>query len=149
MLKMPAALMQRVDNALAARHPMVVAIADADGQPMLSFRGSTQAFSDHELALWVRNADGGFMAAIAHNPKVALMYRDEDSRATFQFQGHARVAADQATRAAVYAKMAEAERNHDPARGGVAVIVELDRVEGWFAMSANGPVDRVRLLREA
>ena len=140
---------QLVDNALATRHPMIVAYVDADGQPILSFRGSTQSFGDERLALWVRNSDGSFLNAIRMNPEVALMYRDEDSKATYQFQGRARVSTDEGDRRRVYEKMAEAERNHDPARTGVALIIDLDRVEGWSGMSPNGPVGRVRMLREA
>jgi predicted pyridoxine 5'-phosphate oxidase superfamily flavin-nucleotide-binding protein len=137
----------RVDNALATRHPMVVAYVDESGQPVLSFRGSTQAFSDDQLAMWVRNSDGYFLRSIEKNPKIALMYRDEETKATYQFQGRARISTSEADRRAVYAKMAEAERNHDPARLGVALIVELDRVEGWAGMSPNGPVGRVRMIR--
>jgi general stress protein 26 len=142
-------LKKLVDNALATRHPMMVAYVDALGQPILSFRGSTQSYSDGQLAIWVRNSDGNFLNAIAKNPKVALMYRDEDSKATYQFQGRARVSTDEAVRQRVYAKMAEAERNHDPARAGVALLIDLDRVEGWAGMSPNGPVNKVRMLREA
>lgn len=138
-----------VDNALATRHPMIVAYADAAGQPILSFRGSTQAFSDQQLAIWVRNSDGNFLNAVAKNPRVALMYRDEDSKATYQFQGRARVSRDEDDRRRIYERMAEAERNHDPARTGVALIIDLDRVEGWAGMSPGGPVGKVRMLREA
>ncbi len=141
-------LRKLVDDALATRRPMIVAYVDAGGQPILSFRGSTQSFSDDQLAIWVRKADGNFLGAIANNSKVALMYRDEDSKATYQFQGRARVSADEAVRKRVYEKMAEAERNHDPARAGVVVLIELDRVEGWAGMSPSGPVGRVRMLRE-
>lgn len=148
-LKLTGEMRKLVDNALATRHPMIVAYADAAGQPILSFRGSTQSFSDDQLAIWVRNSDGNFLNAIAKNPKVALMYRDEDTKATYQFQGRARVSTDEAVRQRIYAKMAEAERNHDPARTGVALLIELDRVEGWAGMSPNGPVDKVRMLREA
>jgi hypothetical protein len=142
-------LKQLVDNALATRHPMIVAYVDALGQPILSFRGSTQSFSDDQLAIWVRNSDGNFLNAIAKNAKVALMYRDEETKATYQFQGRARISTDEAVRQRIYAKMAEAERNHDPARTGVALLIDLDRVEGWAGMSPNGPVNKVRMLREA
>lgn len=136
-----------VDNALASRHPMVVAYVDESGQPIVSFRGSTQAFGDGRLAIWVRNSDGYFLRSIEKNPKIALMYRDEDSKATYQFQGRARVSTSEADRRRIYDRMAEAERNHDPARLGSALIIELDRVEGWAGMSANGPVGRVRMIR--
>lgn len=148
-LKLTEDIRKLVDNALATRHPMVVAYVDASGQPILSFRGSTQSFGDDQLAIWVRNSDGNFLNAIAKNPRVALMYRDEDTRATYQFQGRARVSRDEDVRRRIYEKMAEAERNHDPARTGVALLIELDRVEGWAGMSPNGPVGKVRMLREA
>lgn len=136
-----------VDNALANRHPMVVAYVDETGQPIVSFRGSTQAFGDDQLAMWVRNSDGYFLRSIEKNPKLALMYRDEDTKATYQFQGRARVSTSEADRGRIYEKMAQAERNHDPARLGIALIIDLDRVEGWAGMSANGPVGRVRMIR--
>lgn len=148
-VKLTEEMKKLVDNALATRHPMMVAYVDASGQPILSFRGSTQSLSDDQLAIWVRNSDGNFLNSIAKNPRVALMYRDEDTKATYQFQGRARVSTDEAVRNRIYAKMAEAERNHDPARTGVALLIELDRVEGWAGMSPNGPVGKVRMLREA
>lgn len=142
-------LKKLVDNALATRHPMMLAYVGPAGQPILSFRGSTQSFSDDQLAIWVRNSDGLFLDSVKANPKVAMMYRDEETKATFQFQGRAKISTDEAVRRRVYEKMAEAERNHDYARTGVALIIDLDRVEGWFGMSPDGPVNRVRMLREA
>jgi len=138
-----------VDNALATRHTMIVAYVGPDGQPILSFRGSTQVFSDDQLAIWVRNSDGLFLDSIKSNPKVALMYRDHDTKSTFQFQGRVKISTDEAVRRRIYEKMAEAERNHDYARTGVALIIDLDRVEGWMGMTPDGPVGRVRMLREA
>jgi general stress protein 26 len=147
-VKLTDELKKLVDNALATRHPMMVAYVDVSGQPILSFRGSTQSFSDDQLAIWVRNSDGNFLNAIAKNPKVALMYRDEDSKATYQFQGRAKVSTDQGVRRRIYDKMEQRERDHDPARTGVALLIDLDRVEGWAGMSPNGPVNKVRMLRE-
>ena len=148
-LKLTEDIKKLVDNALATRHPMIVAYVDAAGQPILSFRGSTQSFSDDQLAIWVRNSDGSFLGAIARNPKVALMYRDEDTKQTYQFQGRARVSTDEEVRRRVYDKMEQRERDHDPARTGVALLIDLDRVEGFGGMSPAGPVNKVRMLREA
>ena len=147
-LKLTEEIRKLVDNALATRHPMIVAYVDAGGQPILSFRGSTQSFSDDQLAIWVRNSDGNFLNAIAKNPKLALMYRDEDTKQTYQFQGRARVSHDEAARRRIYDKMEQRERDHDPARTGVALIIDLDRVEGFGGMSPGGPVNKVRMLRE-
>jgi general stress protein 26 len=148
-IKLTDELKTLVDNALATRHTMIVACVGPDGQPILSFRGSTQSFSDDQLAIWVRNSDGLFLDSIKANPKVALMYRDHDTKATFQFQGRAKISTDEAVRRRIYERMAEAERNHDYARTGVALIIDLDRVEGWFGMTPDGPVGRVRMLRDA
>ena len=136
-----------VTQALAEKHPMLIAHTDENGQPVLSFRGSTQAFSDDQLAIWVRNASGGFIKAIQKNPRVALMYRNEDSKATYQFQGRARVATDDATRDKVYATMTQVERDHDYAHTGVAVIIDLDMVQGQAGLSPTGPIEPVRLVR--
>ena len=148
-LKLTDELKALVDNALASRHPMIIAYVDAGGQPILSFRGSTQSFGDGQLAIWVRNSDGNFLNSIATNPRVALMYRDEESKATYQFQGRARVSQDEEVRRRVYEKMAQRERDHDAARTGVALIIDLDRVEGFAGMSPEGPIGKVRMLREA
>ena len=82
---------ESVNGALGVRNPMLVSYMDENGQPVLSFRGSTQVFSGDQLAIWVRNGDGNFIRSIEKYPKLALMYRDEDTRCTYQFQGRARV----------------------------------------------------------
>lgn len=136
-----------IDNALASRHPMLIAYTDESGQPVLSFRGSIQTWSDDQLALWIRNAGGGMLRSLQHNPKVAMMYRDEESKATYQFQGRARVTTDAAERERIYAASAPVEQAHDFARLGVAVIVDLDRVEGYAGLGPAGQVDRVLMVR--
>jgi hypothetical protein len=126
---------------------MLMSYVDDKGQPVLSFRGSTQIFSHNQLAMWIRNAGGSLLRSIAENPKVAFMYRDEDTKETFQFQGRARVATSDAERNKVYDNAPQVERDHDFARTGIAVIVDLDLVEGWFGLTPDGPINRVRMLR--
>jgi hypothetical protein len=147
-LRLTPSLKRLIDNALATRHPMLLAYTDASGQPVLSFRGSTQAYSDDQLALWVRNASGSMLQSIAKNPKVALMYRDEDSKATYQFQGRARIATDNAERQRIYDASAPVEQAHDFAHLGVAVIIDLDRVEGYAGLGPAGQIDRVTMVRD-
>ena len=148
-IRLPEALKRRIDHALVERHPMLLAHMGPDGQPILSFRGSVQTFSDDQLALWIRAADGGFVRAIRDNPKVALMYRDEDAKATYQFQGRARVTQDAGERQRVFDRAPQAERAHDFAMLGVAVVVDLDRVEGYAGLGPQGQVDGIRMLRDA
>jgi hypothetical protein len=77
------------------------------------------------------------------------MYRNEDTKETFQFQGRGWVATGKAERRKVYDNAPPVERAHDFARTGVALIVDLDLVEGWFGLTPDGPIGRVRMLRAA
>jgi predicted pyridoxine 5'-phosphate oxidase superfamily flavin-nucleotide-binding protein len=138
-----------VNNALATRHPMLLAHVDESGQPVLSFRGSTQVFGDDQFAIWVRNSGGGLVRSIAKNPKVALMYRDEDKKTTFQFQGRARIADGDHERQQVYKASHKVEQDHDFAEVGVALIIDLDRIEGYLSLSPAGQVGRVNMRRTA
>jgi hypothetical protein len=121
--------------------PIVVAYVDADGVPHLSLRGSTQPFSDTQLAMWIRDSSGGLVTALPTNPHVALFYRDPATRTSYQFSGSAHVDSDPGVRDTVYANTAELERNLDARRLGVAVIVDLERVEG------RGPGGPIRMER--
>lgn len=142
-----AELKRRIDHALEERHPMLVSHVDPQGQPVLTFRGSVQAFSDDQLAMWIRSAEGGFIESIRANPRIALMYRDEEAKATYQFQGRAQVTTDQQQRQMIFDKSPTVERAHDFAMLGVAVVVDLDRVEGYSGLGPMGQLDGVRMLR--
>jgi hypothetical protein len=106
-----------------------------------------QALGDDQLALWVRNANGGMLRSLQKNPKVALMYRDEDSKATYQFQGRARVTTDESERRRIYDASAQVEQAHDFAQLGVALIIDLDCVEGYAGLGPAGQIDRIRMVR--
>ena len=146
-LKLPPDLKERINTALQERHPILISYVDETGQPNVTFRGSTQAFSDTQLAIWVRNEGGKMLHAIRTNPKVALMYRDEDSKATYSFQGRAWIEGSEAARKRIYDSMAQVERDHDFAHLGVAMIVDLDLVEGYAGLSPQGPVSPIRMAR--
>ncbi len=146
-IKLTPTIKAAIDNALTSRHPMLIAYCDETGQPVMTFRGSLQAFSDDQLAVWIRNAEGSFIRSIKKNPRVALMYRDEEAKATYQFQGRAHAVADAATRKQVYSKMAKVERDHDFAEAGVAVVIDLDFVQGYAGLSPSGPREPVRMAR--
>ncbi len=115
-------------SALTDRAPVIVSYADATGQPHISFRGTTQVFSTDQIAIWVRNPEGGILAAVATNPKVALLYRNPATRLAWQFLGRAHVDDSEQTRAQVYDASPEVERNQDPERKGKALIVDVDQV---------------------
>jgi hypothetical protein len=128
-----------VNNALADGSPMLLAAVSADGKPVLSFRGSVQTHGGDALGLWVRNGQGGTLEAIRANPNVALVYRSATTP-VLQFHGLARIADDEAERAAVFESAPERERNSDPERKGVAVVVDLESVQGILRFGPEGPV---------
>jgi len=125
---------QAVDTAFETRRPMVISYVDENGAPQLSYRGSTQAYSDTQLAIWVRNPDGRILDSIAKNRAVALLfgYFEANERGFMIFRGRARIDATDAVREHVYSHAHEFERNQDAERKGVAVIVDLDSVNGFF-----------------
>ena len=129
-LKLTDAMVEAVDGALMNHTPVVVAYVDSGGRPHLSLRGSVQVFGPDQLAIWVRNPEGGLVSAVPNNGHLALFYRDPAKRTMYQFHGRARVDASEAVRDHVYTHTAEPERNLDPERGGVAIVVDLDLVEG-------------------
>lgn len=112
------------------RTPILVAHTDENGDPVLTFRGSITVWSDTELCAWIRAADGGLVRSMAKNPKVSLAYRD-GPRAMLLMKGRARIETDEAIRKRVYDMIIESEQNHDPARKGAAMIIEIDSMMGF------------------
>jgi len=125
---------QAVNQAFETRRPIVVSYVDESGAPQLSYRGSTQAYSDTQLALWVRNPEGRILESIERNPAVALVYGyfEPNDRGFMIFRGRARRDDDAAVRDAVYGGAHEFERKQDAERKGVAVIIDLDGISGFF-----------------
>jgi hypothetical protein len=133
-LKLTAGMKEAVDKAFEAQKPIVVAYVDENNAPQVSYRGSTQAYSDTQLAIWVRNPEGRLLESIAKNPAMALMYGsfDPNARGFMTFRGRARVDSSEAVRRKVYDSAHAFERDKDKDRKGVAIIVDLDSVDGFF-----------------
>ncbi len=128
-----------VNNALTGGNPMLLAVVTADNRPSLSFRGSTQVYSDGQLGLWIRNTAGGTIEAIKKNPHVAMMYRSATTP-LLQFQGRARVTTDESERRKVFENAPKREQDSDPERKGMAIIIDLDTVQGVLKFGPDGPV---------
>jgi Pyridoxamine 5'-phosphate oxidase len=128
-----------VNNGLASGNPLLLAVVTQENKPALSFRGSTQVYSDDQLGLWIRNTAGGTIEAIRRNPHVAMMYRSATTP-LLQFQGRARIATDETERKRVFEKSPEREQKSDPERKGNAIVIDLDKVEGVLRFGADGPV---------
>jgi len=133
-LKLTDEIKDAVNNAFGARRPMVIAYVDESGAPQMSYRGTTQAFSDTQLAIWVRNPEGRILESLEKNPAVALLYGyfEEKDRGFMFFRGRARRDDSEAVRKQIYERAHEFEQEKDPERKGVAVVIDLDSVDGFF-----------------
>jgi predicted pyridoxine 5'-phosphate oxidase superfamily flavin-nucleotide-binding protein len=121
---------ERLATAMMDGFPVVVSSVDADAVPHLSFYGTTQVLDRDHLALWARDPVGGLATRILTNPNVALVYRNSPERVTWLFDGVARRDDDPVVRDQVYDASPEFERDQDPDRLGIAIVIELSRVRG-------------------
>jgi Pyridoxamine 5'-phosphate oxidase len=128
-----------VNGSLESGNPILLAVVDAQNRPVLSFRGSAQVQGEDKIGLWARNATGGTIEAIKHNPQVALMYRSA-TIPLLKFEGRARVVTDAAERDAVYDAAPKREKDGDKDRKGTAIVVDLDTVFGVLGFNDKGPI---------
>ena len=142
--RIPDHIKGQINGALYNGTPMVVSYVDEEGQPPQSLRGSTVVFSDTQLGIWIRNADGGLSKAVqSGNNKLSLLYRDSKTRSTIVIQGRGHISDDPEVRRRLYELTPEVEQMHDPERKGVALIIDVTRLQG------GGPRGNYRMQREA
>jgi hypothetical protein len=115
--------------------PILMGTIDEAGRPNLTWRGSVVAYSDTQLGVWARNAEGGTAKTLAAHPDVMLVYREsggpgQRSRVTLNFRGKARVDNSEAARKRIYETMPQRERDSDAEMKGVAIVVDLESVTG-------------------
>jgi hypothetical protein len=135
------AIAQAVNGALDNGTPIIAAYVDGNGQPQLSLRGTTQVYSSDQVALWIRDPKGGLVRALPGSPRLSFFYRDPAARTFLQIQGRGRVDDDPQVRDVVFDNSPEREQSIDPDRLGVAVVVDVDHVQGRLA---DGPVNMSR-----
>jgi predicted pyridoxine 5'-phosphate oxidase superfamily flavin-nucleotide-binding protein len=148
-IKLSAEMKAAINGASAKKSPLLLSYVDETGQPSLSFRGSAHAYSDDQIAIWLRDAEGGLTKAIATNPKVALMYRDNaPTGGMFHFHGRARITSDPQERKKIFDAAPVNERNHDLDMEGGAVIIDLDFLQGFVGRTPDGrSTGRIRMRR--
>ena len=140
-LKLSEDMKKAINTAFERMKPIVISYIE-NGAPKLSYRGSTQAYSDTALAIWVRMPDGPILEGVTKNPAVALIYGDfrMDGRDFMVFRGKARLDKTEAARKRVYENAHAFEQSQDKDRKGNAVIIDLDSVEGFF----GGPLLKMK-----
>jgi len=127
--EIPLIIKGMINNALANQTPIVVTYVDESGAPHSSLRGSVCVFSPTQLAIWVRHADGGLPQAIEKNPNVSLAYSDRRANANIFVMGKAHIESDEESRRKAFELGPEVEQTHDPERHGVALIIDVVRMQ--------------------
>ena len=119
-----------IDGAVLRGHPLAVSFVRDDGSPSVSFRGGMYVRGANQLAIWVRKRDSGLAAAIVERPRVSLVFLEREGPGAryLAIEGRARLAPELDQE--VYDAIVEPERQQDPERQGVAVLVDVDSVTG-------------------
>ncbi|TMC06648.1 MAG: pyridoxamine 5'-phosphate oxidase family protein [Chloroflexi bacterium] len=120
-----------VDNARTdgerGQNTGVVATAN-DGRPDVALKGSLMVLDADHLAWWERSR-AETEAAVRANPHAAVMVRNiVRDRRTLRFYVEARIVDDPALRARIWERVVQVEKDTDPEKNGVAVLVRVDRV---------------------
>ena len=134
-LEITDAIGERFKNAIRDWKLVTIAYVDESGKPQISYRGTTQRLNDKQLAIWARNPEGGIVKSMATHPNVALLYSDFSDmsrRVYLNIVGRGHVESDEAVRRTVYDNSPELERNQDPERKGVVIVIDVDQVNGMM-----------------
>lgn len=135
-LKIDGVLRQKVMEAYDQNDwPIMVGYIEEGDLPGMSFRGSVVVVSETQLGFWARNAEGSTVSALDRNPNLMLVYREPRaehgrSAAIVNFRGKGRVEREGSLRDQVYDTMAQRERDADADKAGVAIIVDIESVNG-------------------
>lgn len=142
------AMANTINTAEEREVPMVFAYIDENKAIRQTFRGSIHVHGPLELAFWNRDPNGGFIRALkAGNDTVCTTYRERDTPRLIQFHGRARLVEDKDETARVYAQSPELERNLAHGKNGVAIVIELDRVQGIDQSEATGAWEPFAMIR--
>jgi hypothetical protein len=122
-----------INGAIDKGRVLTAAYVDDEGKPHATFFGSIHVHSKDQLALWVRDPKGGMPRALASRPWISFVYADISTRTYYRLNGRGRVTTDAAERDRVYDEMHPIEQKFDAERKGVAVVIDLDSVDGYDA----------------
>ena len=131
MITLDDSIKRDINNAFDEGFPMIVCGVTPEGEPAVSWRGTVSTVGDDRLGFWVRRGDkSATLNLLKANPTLVLVYTNLPVKRFYMFRGKGRPVEDDALRNQVYDNSPETERNSDPERQGIAVIVDLESVRG-------------------
>ncbi len=99
-----------------------------DGQPDVALKGSLMVWDVDHLAWWERGRSES-EAGVRANPRVAVLVRNVTrDRRMLRFYGEARIVDDPELRERIWDRVNQVEKDSDPEKNGVAVLMRVDRV---------------------
>ncbi|MCI0438396.1 MAG: pyridoxamine 5'-phosphate oxidase family protein [Chloroflexi bacterium] len=116
-----------INNAINDRLTCSVGTASKDGRPQISLKGSVAVYDEETLSYWERSLRSA-LDNVTENPQVVIFYRNPDKRINWRFHGTATVYDGGEIREKVWEITPQAERDRDPDRKGVAVLVRIDSI---------------------
>ena len=135
MVQMTRIMSDLLDKARADETPCLLGTASKDGRPRISPKGSVAVFDPQTLCFWERSGRGA-LANLKENPRVVVYYRNptrakeiSPEDAAIRFYGRARVIDDRSIREKVWDRTVQAEKEFDPDKKGVAVLIDVDLIE--------------------
>lgn len=135
MVKIPEWIHAHIDGAFPKNVCLVATVSD-NGIPSIGPKGSVLVYDDETIAYWERAMRGSWENLKA-NPNVTIFFRNPELRASGElpgggaarFWGTAEVVEGGAVREAVWDRVVDAEKERDPDKKGVAVLVKINRAE--------------------
>jgi hypothetical protein len=119
-----------IDGAALRGATIALAYVRPDGAPAVAFRGSIHVHDAQTLALWVRKRGEGLAAAVEVEPRVSLVFYEPGGPGAMflSIAGRARLTPE--LNDEVYDRIIEGEQQQDPARKGVAMLIDVHEVTG-------------------
>ncbi len=135
MIKITPLMRDLIGQALADGVPCLVGTASKSGEPQISPKGSLAVFDEQTLCYWERSHRSS-QNHLAENPRVVVYYRNQARTkempfrsAALRFHGRARIVASGPERERAWELTVPLEQEKDPGKSGVAVLIDVDRVE--------------------
>lgn len=142
------AIRARIDCAEDDKMPVLFAFISPDGKPEQVYRSTARTHGEDQLAFWNPRADGDVMEALAANSTINAIYRHSGTHEMLELSGRARVVSDPEEAGRIRAAGGDAARRIDPESQGVAVVIDLDRVNGLVHAAETGAIERISMQRE-
>ena len=117
-----------LNSALSNRLPCAVGTASKGGKPQISLKGSVAVYDDETISYWER-AKRSAMENVAENPQVVIFYRNPEERINWRFHGTAAIYEGGDVREKVWEITPQPERDRDPDKNGVAIVVKIDKID--------------------